>query len=244
MTPSKDFSKTLFTAIALALTSLVTFFWVQSPLSAYNLQLVAVLIILFLINRKTTDNNSLAHPLNLIIFTTATLLLVSQTGGLESPIFFLVYFLLFGTALLASSPIVLTLTLLIMIFFAPSLTSADAAIQLASLLLITPLAIFFGRQYLQLLDQQGEIIFLKKTNEKNKKSLAQQETNALIWLSLNLKNTLAEISEDLSFLLTDLAHLTPKQTERLKKIHQQIHLLLEESQNVKQIIDEETDEKN
>jgi hypothetical protein len=244
MKPSQDFINTLFIGLSLVLVSLMVFFWVQSPLSAYNLQLAAALIILFLINRKIANNNFLAHPLNLIIFTAATLLLVSQTGGLESPIFFLVYFLLFGTALLSSSPIVLTLTLLIMIFFAPSLTSTNAAIQLASLLLITPLAIFFGRQYLQLLDQQGEIIFLKRANEKNEKSLAQQETNALIWLSLNLKNTLVEISESLSFLLADIAHLTPEQAKRLKKIHRQIHLLLEESQNVKRLIDEETDEKN
>lgn len=244
MAPSKDFSKTLFTAIALALTSLITFFWVQSPLSRYNLQLVAVLAILFLISQKIAGDNFLAHPTNLIIFTATTLLLVAETGGLESPVFFLVYFLLFGTALLASTSIVLTLTLLIMIFFAPSLTSAEAAIQLSSLLLITPLAIFFGQQYLQLLNQQGEIIVLKKNNEVNEKNLAQQETNALIWLSLNLKNTLAEIGENLSFLLADIAHLTPKQIEKLKKAHQQIIHLLEESQNVKQLIDEETDEKH
>ncbi len=241
MIPSKDFLNTLFVAFTLTLTSAVVFFWVQSPLSTYNLQLTALLAILFLASQKFLGHHLLAHPLNLVIFSTVTLLLVSETGGLESPIFFVVYFLLFGTALLSSTPIVLTLTLLIMIFFSPSLVSINAVIQLLSLLLITPLAIFFGRQYLQLLDQQGEIIFLKKANETNQKNLAQQETNALLWLSLNLKNTLAQISNNLGQLLTDLAHLTPEQNKNLKKIHQQVHRLLEESQNVKQLIDEETD---
>jgi hypothetical protein len=108
-------------------------------------------------------------------------------------------------------------------------------------LLITPLAVFFGRQYLQLLDQQGEILLLKENNEANKKNLAKQETTALIWLSLNLKNTLVQISENLSNVLANPAHLTPNQTQSLQKIHQQVHQLLAESQNVKQLIDEETD---
>lgn len=244
MKTGQSLAGTLFVILALFLVSLIVFFWVQSPLSRYNLQLAAILAILFLISQKIAGDNFLAHPVNLVIFTATTLLLVAETGGLKSPVFFLVYFLLFGTALLASTPIVLTLTLLIMIFFAPSLTSAEAAIQLSSLLLITPLAIFFGQQYLQLLNQQGEIIVLKKTNEVNEKNLAQQETNALIWLSLNLKNTLAEIGENLSFLLADIAHLAPRQVEKLKKAHQQILHLLEESQNVKQLIDEETDEQH
>ncbi|MDD3532063.1 MAG: hypothetical protein PHR64_00730 [Candidatus Shapirobacteria bacterium] len=238
---SRNFIDALFVILSLTLTALAIFFWVQSPLEKYSLQLVAFLVILFFISQKIAKDNLLAHPANLIIFTAATLLLVADTGGLESPIFFIVYFLLFGTALLASTPVVLALTILIMIFFAPSLTSTNAAIQLASLLLITPLAILFGRQYLQLLDQQGEIVLLKKTNEANEKSLAQQETNALIWLSLNLKTTLAETSETLSSLLADIAHLNSDQTKKLKIVHQQINRLLKESQKVKQLIDEETD---
>lgn len=241
MKHGRDFLNILFIALALTLTSVIIFFWTQSPLAEYNFQFVAILAILFLISRKIADDQLLAHPVNLIIFTAVTLLLISETGGLESPIFFIVYFLLFGTALLSSTPIVLTLTLLIMIFFSPSLTSINAAIQLASLLLITPLAVFFGQQYLQLLNQQGEIVFLKKANEISEKSLAKQETNTLIWLSLDLKNTLIEISEDLSRLLADPVHFTPNQTKNLKKIHQRVHGLLEESQVVKKLIDEETD---
>ena len=241
MTPSKDFSDTLFLGLSLVLVSVVIFFWTQSPLGEYNFQLTAFLAILLLVNKKITNNSFAANPINLIIFSAITLLLVSETGGLESPIFFIIYFLLFGTALLSQTPIVLTLTFLIMIFFSPSLVSTNAAIQLSSLLLITPLAIFFGRQYLQLLDKQGEILILKKINETNEKNLAQQETNVLIWLSLNLKNALAEISNNLSCLLTDLAHLTPEQNKILKKTHRQVHHLLKESQNIKELIDEETD---
>jgi len=120
MKPSQNFINTLFIASSLVLTALVIFFWTQSPFEKYNLQLMAFLAILFFISQKIAGDNFLAHPANLIIFTAVTLLLVSDTGGLESPIFFTIYFLLFGTALLASTPIVLTLTILIMIFFAPS----------------------------------------------------------------------------------------------------------------------------
>lgn len=241
MKSNKNFLTTLFIILILTLVSTIVFFWAQSPLVDYNLQLVAALVIIFLINRKLSSDRFLGQPINLGIFTVAVLVLVSGTGGLASPLFSLTYLLLFGAALLSSTPIVLALNLIIMIFFSSSLTSVNAAVQLFSLLLITPLAIFFGRQYLHLLKQQGEIIFLKKTNEVNEKSLAQQESNALIWLSLNLKIALAEVGEAIGRLLADLSHLTPDQARSLKKIHQQILQLLKESQNIKQVIDEETD---
>ena len=228
------------TMISLTIALLFSLFWVNLS-SPYSLQLMAVLMIIFLLNYKLTKNKLFNNNINLTIFSTAVLILVSETGGLNSPLFFLIYFLLFGVAFLSSPSIVLALTLIIILFFSPSLKSINAVIQLASLLLITPLAIVFGKQYLQLLKQQGKIVILKKEKRETEESLKKQETNVLIWISLNLKNGLTEIGDYLSQLLSDIGHTTQSQQELLKKAHRKTKSLLKESSGVQKIIDRETD---
>jgi len=228
------------TIISLTIALLFSFFWVHLS-SPYSLQLMAILMIIFLINHKLTKNRLFNSNINLIILSTAVLILTSETGGLSSPLFFLVYFLLFGVAFLSSSSVVLACTLVIILFFSSSLKSVNTVIQLASLLLITPLAIVFGKQYLELLKQQGKIVILKKEKKETEENLKRQETNALIWISLNLKNGLTEISNYLSQLLSDIGHITPSQQELLKRAHRKTKGLLKESSGVKEIIDKETD---
>ena len=241
MLTKQSLSTTILTIISLLLGLLFLFIWTQSPLASYNLQLIAVLAIIFLINKKISQSQSFANPIHLIVFSAIILLLIAEIGGLNSSLFFLIYFLLFGVALLSSTPIILSLTLGIIAFFAFSLNSNRAAIQLASLLLITPLAIFFGRQYLELLKRKGEIVLLKKEKAQTEKDLSSQETNTLIWLSLNLKHCLIEINENLAQLLADISHLTPTQSDILKNIHKKIQKLIKEGQKVQQLIDKETD---
>jgi len=228
------------TIISLTIALLFSLFWVNLS-SPYSLQLMAVLMIIFLLTRKFTKNKLLNSNISLIIFSITVLILTSETGGLNSPLFFLTYFLLFGVAFLSSPSVVLALTLVIILFFSPSLKNINAVVQLFSLLLITPLAIVFGKQYLELLKQQGKIVILRKEKKETEESLKKQETNVLIWISLNLKNGLTEISDYLSQLLSDIGHTTPSQQELLKKAHRKTKSLLKESSGVKEIIDKETD---
>ena len=228
------------TIISLTVALSFSLFWVNLS-SPYSLQLIAILMIIFLFNQKFIKNKLLSNNLNLAIFAITVLVLISETGGLSSPLFFLIYFLLFGVAFLSSPSIVLALTLVIILFFSSSLKNINAVIQLFSLLLITPLAIVFGKQYLELLKQQGRIVILKKEKKEKEENLKKQETNALIWISLNLKNGLTEISDYLSRLLSDISHITPSQQELLKQAHRKTKNLLKESSGVQKIIDKETD---
>jgi len=228
------------TIISLIIALLFSLFWVNLS-SPYSLQLMAALMIIFLLNYKLTKNKLFNSSVNLAVFSTAVLILVSETGGLSSPLFFLIYFLLFGVAFLSSPSVVLACTLAIILFFSPSLKTVNAVIQLASLILITPLAIIFGKQYLELLKQQGRIVILKKEKGETEKSLKKQETSILIWISLNLKNGLTEIGDYLSQLLSDISHSTPSQQELLKKAHRKTKGLLKERSGVQKIIDRETD---
>ncbi|MGB9637315.1 MAG: hypothetical protein ACPLY7_00775 [Microgenomates group bacterium] len=232
----------------LVLTILLIWFWTNNlVLSAYSLQLTGILVVFYFASRFLAKGNK-EIILDVIVFIAILLLVLASTGGLGSPLFFLIYFLLFAVALLFDPPTTLTLTLALTLFFANSLTSTRAALQLLSLVFITPLAIYFGKQYLRLLEAQEKIkILAKKSKElaavSNQQSanLANEETNTLLWLSLNFKNSLLQIIHLSSELLADLGHLTLNQKERLQSIHESAKELLKSGEKLKEKIDKETD---
>jgi hypothetical protein len=104
------------------------------------------------------------------------LLLVSETGSLASPFFFLCYFLLFAVAMLYEIEATLVLTGVLVLFFMflpnPNWT------QIISLIMITP-SPFTGHSY-------------ESSSLRN--ALAREETDTLTFLSFNLKRTLVSAS--------------------------------------------------
>ncbi len=228
----------------LSLTVLLTWIWNNRPFFA-NLNLLFVLVLTFLyltvkiiLGRKKPFANLL---LNTLIFISALLTIISSTGGLGSSFFFLTYFLLFAAALIFDPATTLTLSLALALYFANNLTSSHAALQLLSLLLFTPLAIFFGRQYLKLLASQKKIKILVKEGRKLEKAVENEETETLLWLSLNLKDGLLKIIEKTSDLLTDIGRLNLMQKEKLQTVHQIAKELLKSGQKLQEKIDQETD---
>ncbi|MBM3208755.1 hypothetical protein FJZ40_00475 [Candidatus Shapirobacteria bacterium] len=229
----------LFHSFLLGLAVLLTFFWVNDPsLSPYDLQLVAGLVISYFFFRLLKIKSSVAPEA--IILTVVILLLVSSTGGLNSPVFFLTYFLLFGVSLFFEPAVTLTLTLSLAFFFADSLNSLNAAVQLGSFLFITPLALFFGRQYLKVLHQKGEIQILARQKEELEKKLETEEEDSLLWLCLNLKAGLTSIIDKTSSFVADM-RLSPIHRESLREIHEIAKRLLRQSQKLKEKIDETSD---
>ena len=161
--------------------------------------------------------------------------------GLTSPLFFLVYFLLFAVSLLFDPKITLTLTATLIIFFLNSISSLYDLVQLFSVILILPLAIFVGRQYLKVLEAGQKIKILEKDQQELTSFLAKEETDSLLWLSINLKNGLLSIVRLSSDLLSGIGQLTLIQKENLEKIHQTAKELLKGGQKLKEKIDKETD---
>lgn len=235
----------------MASVALVWFWTGNVVLANYNLQLTAFLIIFYFIfrlflNKKGFEDKQ--YILDTTIFTSALLLILSATGGLSSPLFFLVYFLFFATALLFDSVVTLVLTLTLTLFFASTLNSLHSALQMISLLIFSPMAIYFGKQYLRLLEAQERIKILHKESHKlsaisNKQStnIASEETHSLLWLSLNFKNGLLRIVHQTADLLSDIGHLTGTQKENLQSIHETAKDLLKSGEKLKEKIDRETD---
>jgi len=226
----------------------VAFFWTSNPvLSVYTLQLTAVFVLLFFASQflARKKQKELSHTLDAVVFTMVVLLLVISTGGLTSPLFFLVYFLMFGLALLFEPLIAISLAVAMVLFFFATPTKQEnmaELFQLFSLLLVTPLALFFSNQYLKLLESQEKIKILKEEAEIVEKQIEKEETDVLIWNALELRKCLTDILNELADLLADVGRLTVGQKEKLLKIRERAIQLLKSGQKLKEEVDQTTDE--
>jgi len=84
------------------------------------------------------------------ILTTLVLLIIVATGALTSPLFFLLYFIPFALCFMLIPESIFVFLLGSIILFLPMAMGAQMTenlIKLGSVLLITPLAYFFGKEY-------------------------------------------------------------------------------------------------
>jgi signal transduction histidine kinase len=179
--------------------------------------LISIVIIFLYIFKKTFSLHLIALLINVIIF---------STGGLNSPFFFLIYFFLFFIAFQNPSSSTLTYSLFLVLILSQSLNSFVSVITLSSLLLITPLAWFMGRQFSEKI--------------KNEEIISFDETNILLWHTLKLKTSLCQIIDLVSELLS--TPLSPVQKEKIHKIKDSTKNLLNSSQKLTREIDQKSDE--
>lgn len=202
------------------LVSLFSFFFSISSFTYFTPQLISLIsiaiIILYFFQKKLS-----IHLIALLVNT-----IVFATNGLNSPFFFLIYFLLFVIAFQSPAITTLSYSLFLVLILSQSLNSFISVISLGSLLLITPLAWFIGKQYLEKL--------------KNESILAKDETNILLWHSLKLKTGLCQIVDNCSELLSE--PITPTQKEKINHIKKSAKYLLNSSGKLVEKIDQESDE--
>lgn len=186
---------------------LVSFIINQSPsINNYIPQIIAItsiIILLLLIFWHRIYSSSIIFLISIIIL---------STGTINSPFFFLNYFLLFTLAFQNSPLINLEYSLFIILIYSYNLNSLTSVISLLSLLLITPLTWLISKQ--------------QETKNRDEKILSQDETDFLLWISLRLKKSLREII-DLS---------SDHQTKKIAKN------LLKDSEKLSRSIDQNSDE--
>ncbi len=171
-------------SLLLTLSVLIAYIWTSSQfLSGYNLQFIAFLITGYFAARfimtkagavsvKTRSSLDMT-TLTLIIFT-----LVFSTGALSSPLFFLLYFLLFGLALLfepGSSLFMVFISSFVFLILPEKKDLFSELLQLASLFMIVPLALIFGKQYIKLMQSELEIKSLTTEEKDLTKKVDQQQ---------------------------------------------------------------------
>ena len=212
----------IFNILVFVLVTLTSLIITSSSLSPFIPQIIALISIIFIflsLFKKTISLHLIAFIISLIVF---------DSQGLNSPFFFLVYFLLFTIAFQNPPTTTLTYSLVLILLLSQSLDSTESLIPLASLLFITPLAWFIGKQYLE--------------KAKTDLDIEVSETNILMWLSLKFKTGICQIIDNCAELLS--TPLQPSQKEKLKYIKDSAKSLLNSSEKLKKEIDDQTDDEN
>ena len=194
----------------LSLTALIAYLLSISPAANFTPQVIGLFTIIFLVffRQKKYYLLFLAAISNLLVF---------ATGGLNSPVFFLIYFSLFAIAFQNPPSTTLAYSIILILLLSQSLNSQLSLLPLFSLLFITPLAWFVGHQ------------FLEKIHDET--IIATNETDFLFWLNLKFKTGITTIA-DLSSQLLSSPSLSHSQKESLQKIKSSAHNLLNSAQKL------------
>ncbi len=149
----------------------------NTSFAKYDLEIAALLFIfLYLSKHVFFKKIKTFRIIESATLTLVVLLTVNTTGGVSSPFFFLVYFLLFSLSLLETPEVSLGISFVLIIFYLFSLPPSPSfknLLPVFSLAFITPFSLYLGREYL-------EIQLLRRKN-------ALEKEDFLLFLSLKLK---------------------------------------------------------
>lgn len=174
-----------------------------SPLRDYSLQVSSFLILLTLLTRFILRLHAEARrALETLTILSLSLILISLTGDLASPFFFILYLLLFGITLLGEPLLsVLTTFLLIPYFLLPHFVNhldqlaVTDLIPLAGLPLTTPLALYFGLEHSEAHRQRQAHL----SSESYAKQLEDQsqllELDTKLWLTTSFHSHIRSLKQ-------------------------------------------------
>lgn len=196
-------------ALILIFTIVLAFILPKTNLAQYDLQISAGLFILLYLTKKfIISKNIYSRLIESVVFTFIIMGIVNSTGGLTSPFFFLIYFLLFSLTLILEPIISITTTVTLIIFFLLSLPASQdfrTLLPIISLAFITPFALFMGQ----------EKIRIRQLAEKSEKT----KEDTFLFLSLLLKNHLKNIKEAAQNFVGDhQLDIIKKSAQRMEKL--------------------------
>ncbi len=99
---------------------------------------------------QANKNIATLDEMTIAILTALVLVLITDTGGLSSPVFFLLYFIPFAICFVLLPEAAIVYLAGVALLFLPTAFGSDMTnnlIKLGSIVLITPLAYFFGKEY-------------------------------------------------------------------------------------------------
>lgn len=180
-------------SLVIILSSLTVLAVVQTPFFPYTPVVLGFIFIIALsyalFRKKRRRNQEILSGANIEIYfiLVTALLIVFYTGGIKSVLFFLIYFLLFGITFIFEPPMIILFLLCLTGLFIPEAIQDDIfgnMVKLSSLILLAPIAFFFGREYKKreklqksiqektdvIIEDAQELLILKDKNEKLKKT--------------------------------------------------------------------------
>lgn len=171
-------------AIFILVTFFLVFLWQVSPLAEYTIPALGFLIFLSLLLTSKKGPMKLARfeGLNALVLTAIVLLLIFSTQGLDSPLYFLLYFIAFAVGFILLPETVFIFALGTVLIFLPDALAQNISenlIKLGSLALISPLAFFFGKEYRSRQEHEKEDEAVAETITKDALEVLQKEENNL-----------------------------------------------------------------
>lgn len=166
--------KLIIQSFVLILSFLFVFAWQQTILSTYTVPVLGLLILIYLFFSARKRGRAFLElgdsPWSIFALNSLIFLLIFSTEGINSPIFFLLYFLGFGIAFVFEPMAIFVFILGTILVFLPDALKNDITtnfLKVGSLVLISPLAYFFGSEFRKN-DLQGEEI--EKIQERTKEA--------------------------------------------------------------------------
>ncbi len=187
------------------------FIWQNSPLKDYTVQLLGLFIVLYFIVAGRKGGKGFLTLggdgyLGVFILNTLIFLLIFSTGGINSALFFVLYFLAFGIAFVFDPKTIFIFVAGSIVIFAPEVgfDLTTNLLKLGSLALISPLAYFFGREYRRSDIQDEKMNALEeRTNEaadtisKDVEEIIEDEKQVLDKKDIEKLSEVLEETEDL-----------------------------------------------
>ncbi|OGH37851.1 MAG: hypothetical protein A3B44_01265 [Candidatus Levybacteria bacterium RIFCSPLOWO2_01_FULL_38_21] len=182
--------RVLLQSLLLLFSFALVFLWQASPLSSYTLPIIGFLIVIYIVSSlaqtKKGKQVSLGGPLGMFILNTIILLFVFSTGGLSSGFFFLLYFVVFALVFVFEPYTIIAFAIGIVLTFMPEAIKGDVVgnfVKLGSIILISPLAFFFGKEYRKS-DERDDTIEsigkdVKEVIEKEKGKISKEDLSKL-----------------------------------------------------------------
>lgn len=204
--------KILLQSLVLIVSFVFVFIWKETPLINYTVALSGVLIILYILVSARKKGKGFIRmggegPWGIFFLNTVILLLIFSTGGIDSVLFFLLYFLGFGVAFVFEPAVTFVFVLGVILVFVPDVIKGDLlvnSLKLSSLLLISPLAFFFGSEYRKSDKQEESIEALEERTKDAADTISQDIEEVIKDEKANLKsedmeklNEILEETEDL-----------------------------------------------
>ncbi|HEX8965604.1 MAG TPA: hypothetical protein VF820_04195 [Patescibacteria group bacterium] len=208
--------KTLWHGVILVVSFIIVFIWKQTLLSDFTVQALGILVLAYMVisfirSKRNPHAERFSSSSDIFILNTAILLIIGITGNIYSPLFFLLYFLGFGITFIFEPVSVFIFALGTIAVFMPEAIkngSIESFVRLGSILLISPLAYFFGREY-QDRDKEEQII----------ESMEERTKDAADTISKDIEHVLQE----------EKKVLKDKDIEKLNEILEETEELREES---------------
>lgn len=190
---------------------LIVFIWQNSQFSIYTVPFIGFLVFMFLlISIKNKQNLNLGGPVNFFILNTILLLFIFSTGGINSNLFFLVYFLLFALSFILESRSVFVFPIAMLIIFWSQIFENDVTgniIKMASLGILSPLAYLLGAEF-------------SKNDKKDDEALKTKERAV---------SSAGEIAKDVEAVIeSGKEKLSSKEVEKLNDVLEETESLREE----------------